>query len=345
MPDGRVGFVGTSWPERTQIAAFQAAGLRVQAICSGQLENARRVAAAFDIPEVYETWNDLIQAPSIDLVCVATPPFLHAEVAVAALEAGKHVLCEAPLMNVSEAEEMVAASRARPEQLAMMDFELRFVPTRQAVKRMICEEQLGRVLWIEIDYRSGDALDASLPWTWEHSLEQGGGMLNMVANHLLDLSTWMLGPIRRLSGQCTQAYPRRPHEETGTQRPVRADDHVQLLLEFEHGTLGTLTASTISASRKGMTMTVHGTEGALKIDQHERLWKVDFGSHADSPWIQLGSDVHAQHTRDPFTMGTESFAKELALALDQDAPSVPNAASFEDGLALQKLIASLEGIR
>src|SRR5687768_18491959 len=96
QPDIRVGFIGAGWTERIQIPCYRLAGLTAQAICASKPENARRVAANLEIPEVYNTWQELIRADSIDLVSIVTPPHLHAEIAIAALRAGKHVICEKP---------------------------------------------------------------------------------------------------------------------------------------------------------------------------------------------------------------------------------------------------------
>src|SRR3954470_5323721 len=116
----RVGFIGTGWTERIQIPCYQLAGLIPQAICSSKPENAQRVAAKMGIPQVYNSWQELIYADTVDLVSIVTPPHLHAEISIAALRAGKHVICEKPTaLSVAEAENMFAAAQASPNQLAI----------------------------------------------------------------------------------------------------------------------------------------------------------------------------------------------------------------------------------
>src|SRR5687768_1710503 len=103
----RVGFIGAGWTERIQIPCYRLAGLTAQAICSGKPENAKRVAEKLEIPQVFSSWQELIRSESVDLVSIVTPPHLHAEIAIAALRAGKHVICEKPTaLNVAEAENM-----------------------------------------------------------------------------------------------------------------------------------------------------------------------------------------------------------------------------------------------
>ena len=114
-----------------QIAAFKNAGLLAQGICSGKVANAQRIASQHDIPEIYEDWRAMIAAENIDLVSIVTPTWLHSEIAIAALQAGKHVLCEAPTLTVAEAERMLATAKLYPDQLALIDYELRYTPQRQ----------------------------------------------------------------------------------------------------------------------------------------------------------------------------------------------------------------------
>ena len=90
----RVGFIGAGWTERVQIPMFRRGGLVAQAISSGNPANAQRVAQQLTIPEVYPDWRALIASPTVDVVSIVTPPHLHAEMAIAALQAGKHVICE-----------------------------------------------------------------------------------------------------------------------------------------------------------------------------------------------------------------------------------------------------------
>src|SRR5215212_724302 len=123
----RVGVIGTGWAERIQIPMFRLGGLTVQAICSGNPDNAKQAAQNLNIPEVYPDWQTMLAADSVNLVSIVTPPHLHREIAVAALQAGKHVICEKPTaLNLAEAEAMLAGAQAAPGQLAIIDHELRF---------------------------------------------------------------------------------------------------------------------------------------------------------------------------------------------------------------------------
>jgi predicted dehydrogenase len=198
----RVGFVGSGWSDRVQIPVFRLGGLKPHAIASAHRANAERVAATHHLPEVYDDWQALVTSDSVEIVSICTPPDLHAEIAVAALAAGKHVICEKPTaLSVAEAEAMLAAAQAAPGQLAIMDHELRFHPQRLHMRQLIKEGYIGSVLQARFDRLGSERLDPKQPWSWGNDAARGGGMLGALGSHLLDLARWMIGRIESLTAQ------------------------------------------------------------------------------------------------------------------------------------------------
>jgi predicted dehydrogenase len=184
----RVGFIGTGWAERVQIPLFRLGGLTIQAICSGNPEKARQAAQKHQIPQVFETWQALVAADTVDLVSIVTPPPLHRSIALAALQAGKHVICQKPTaLNVEEAEAMLAAAQAAPNQLAIIDHELRFHPQRIHLRQLIKDGYIGHVLLVNIAAQSGSRLNPTTPWRWWDDATQGGGMLGYRQPHARSL--------------------------------------------------------------------------------------------------------------------------------------------------------------
>ncbi len=170
----RVGFIGAGWSERVQIPMFRLGGLTVQAITSGNPDNAQRAAKNLEIPEVYSTWQELVASPTVDVISIVAPPHLHRAIAVAALQAGKHVICEKPTaLNVAEAEAMLAAAQAAPNQLAIIDHELRFHPQRVYLRRLVKEGYIGSVLLVNISVLSGSRLNPATHWHWWSDAERG----------------------------------------------------------------------------------------------------------------------------------------------------------------------------
>ncbi len=117
------------------------------AVCSGRYENAQRTTTEFGIKHACKDYRELVALDDVSLVIVAAPPPLHHPATLAALDAGKHVLCEKPMaMNAREAREMTERAAARPHQLAIIDHELRFNPTRRRMKELIDEGFVARFI-------------------------------------------------------------------------------------------------------------------------------------------------------------------------------------------------------
>lgn len=342
----RVGFIGTGWTERVQIPTFRLGGLTIQAICSGRVENAQRVAASQEIPEVYEDWRDLIESDTVDIVSVVTPPDLHAQMAVAALQAGKHVICEKPTaLHVAQAEDMFAAAQAAPGQLAIIDHELRFHPQRAQLRKLLRDGYIGSPLYLELDGRYTRWLDPQKAWSWFSDSEQGGGILGALASHLFDYARWCYGRVDAISAQLQTANFLRPDPaQEGHQRRVTSDDAAHLMLQFGAGQQGRIAASAIHPQDLGMSILAMGTEGALRIDYADQLWGLRGRDFLHGEWKSLQVDVEdipREKLPDtgPSTIGTYCLAKQLAESITQHGePVLPDAASFYDGLVVQRAL-------
>jgi predicted dehydrogenase len=343
----RIGYIGAGWTDRVQIPAFTLGGLQPQAISSGHIANAQRVAKAHNIPEVYATWQELVAAPNVDIVSIVTPPDTHKEIAVAALQAGKHVICEKPMaLNVGEAEAMFAAAQAAPGQLAIIDHELRFHPLRMQMRQMIKEGAIGTVLRIELERLGPDRLDAGKAFTWWSDAARGGGMLNAVGSHLIDQARWCVGRIDGVAGQLQVGHYTRANAE-GHMQQVTADDHVDILVRFSHGIQGRIVASGLTPGGFGINTFVVGTEGALKLDNHEQLWHQAGLQGSGASWEPVRSkypvaDLSALPPNNPFAIGSFYLAQTLAASLPMGETALPDAASFYDGLVVQR---TLDGVR
>ena len=349
-PALRVGFVGSGWTDATQIPAFRLGGLIPQAIASADPDRARAVAARHGLPQVFATWQELISSPDVDIVSICTPPDLHQEIAVAALQAGKHVISEKPTaLNVAQAEAMLAAAQAAPEQLAIIDHELRFHPQRLQMRQMIKEGYVGSVLHVQLDRLGGERLNPALPWDWWCDVERGGGMLNALGSHLLDLARWLVGRIETITAQLQIGHLYRT-DAAGVVRQVTADDHAHLLLRFANGAQGSITASGLTPGGWGMSILVAGTEGALKLDNQDHLWGLcgpaypGGGTDAGAAWEPIRPRHHAPANlaqlpnQRPFAVGSLYLAQVLAMSLPMGEMLPADAASFYDGLVVQRAL-------
>ena len=340
----RVGFVGAGWSDRVQIPAFKQGGLTAQAIAASTPANAERVAARHGIPDVHASWQALIDNPAVDIVSICTPPALHTAIAVAALQAGKHVICEKPTaLNVAEAETMLAAAQAAPNQLAIVDHELRFHPQRLHLRQLIKEGYVGTLLHVQLDRLGAERLNAALPWNWWCDAEQGGGMLGAVGSHLIDLARWLVGRIESISAQLQIGHLYRTDPANGGMRPVTADDHAQLLVRFANGAQGAITVSGLTPGGYGMQILAVGSDGAVRLDNHDQLWGMRGDAFPGGEWEPI-RPRHAPANLDglpntgSFTVGTLYLAQTLAMSLPMGETMIAEAASFYDGLVVQRAL-------
>src|SRR5688572_27111263 len=179
----RIGIIGTGWGARVQAPTFRETGLSVVAIAGHNRERTRVVADDLGLRAV-DDWRDLVASPDVDLISIVTPPSEHREMALASLEAGKHVLLEKPTaLNALEAEELVSAASRNRDKLALIDHELRFLPSWREARERIGE--IGAVRYADVRYASPSRGDRSRAWNWWSDATRGGGILGAVGSHFV----------------------------------------------------------------------------------------------------------------------------------------------------------------
>lgn len=211
MSELKIVVVGAGFAARVvHLPGYQAAGAPVAAICDVVRERAQELADRFGIVSVYEDWREMIERERPDIVSVCLPNVLHHEVALAALAAGAHVLCEKPFaVTVAEAKEMFAAAR-RAGRLIMAGQHLRFEPGARAIKRVIESGALG-----EIYHAEANALRRLGIPTWgafHRKSASAGGALFDIGVHMLDQTLWLMGnpkPVR-VSAVTQRRFGHRP---------------------------------------------------------------------------------------------------------------------------------------
>jgi predicted dehydrogenase len=236
----RAGVIGLGYG-RAHVPGCQAAGVEVAAVCQRNRVQAELVARRYGVPKVFDRWEELVAQPEVNLVVVATPPYLHHPIALRALELGKHVLCEKPLaMNLREAREMAEAAAAA-KRVAVTSFNWRFTPGMQALARLTEEGAPGRVFQVVATWLGSRfaAPDASHPWRLDRTLS-GAGVLGDMGVHLIDLIRWRIGEFVRVCAQAATAYPEKATPQ-GT--PADAEDYVSFLGELSTGAQAMIQAS------------------------------------------------------------------------------------------------------
>lgn len=338
-----IGIIGTGFARKVQIPAFAACdGAKIVSVASGSAANAEATANEFGIGHFTGDWRETVMRDDVDLVCMTTPPDLHREMVLFALEHRKHILAEKPMaMNVVEAEEMTAAAK-NAGVLALIDHELRFQPGRQRAKAMLEAGEIGKVRHAKYSFRAPHRGDPSIAWNWWSDIAQGGGTLGAINSHVIDSLQWFLSTtISTVSCQLQTHVKQRPYD--GGFREVTTDDEANMLLRFSPGLVtddatGLASVSMIEQPGYMNRIEFFGTTGAMRVDHRGELY---IAKNGESEWTRIDSDLGTTLPGMPdtgFARGFLFFAPEIVKAVAEGRTTIENAATFEDGLAVQRVL-------
>ncbi len=216
-------------------------------------------------------WHALIEREDVDIIDICSPNRMHAEQLVAAMKAGKHIYCEKPLV-VSDAEAIQVAEAMKTwHGIGQVSFHNRFYPAPLKARQLIDEGFLGEITGFRGAYLHAGSLDASRPMGWKQMKSEGGGVLQDLGSHILDLMVWLLGPLESVMTATHILYPERIwHDERIT---VDAEDNVVALCKLANGAVGTIEASKIATGAEDeMRFEIHGTQGALRFNLMDTSW-------------------------------------------------------------------------
>jgi predicted dehydrogenase len=318
----------------------QVPDMRVVGIASPNIERARATATTFGIPDAAADHRQLLERTRPDLVLVVTPPHRHLEMVLDALDAGCHCVCEKPMaLDASETARMVAAAGLHPHRLTLIDHELRFLPTRLALKRLVAEGALGRVLHADYTVRSPGRRDATLPWNWWSDRTAGGGALGALGSHAVDALRWLLGEVAEARGQLANFVRERIDPTCGRARTVTSDDYAAAWPRLTSGTLVTVTISTVEGERVhrlGLT----GTEGSAEVTEQGPL-RVGRGGDPLTEvrcYDELPPSAELGIPEADWARAFLRLARSLAARIRAGESSLPGAATFEDGHRTQLVL-------
>lgn len=277
----RAAVIGASFAKAAYLPALRTIpDVELVALSSARIENARSVAGEFNIPNAYADWREMLDKHAVDLVGIATPTVYHAPMALAALAAGAHVICEKPMaMNSDESRQMLDKAESLGR-VHMIGHELRFNPNRRKIQRLIAEGAIGNIQHVNIVNISNTWGDpASRPeGDWWSLAEMGGGRLGANGSHQLDLLRFWLGDLGAISGQIATRVPDRRDKNTGAAWTATADDQLSFTAEMQSGALASVFLSGVARHTIGNHVQIFGSEGTIKLsDGEEKLWLARVG--------------------------------------------------------------------
>ena len=299
----RIGIIGSGWGSRVQAPIFREVG--------------------FDVVEIRGREWQRFADENVDVVSVVVPPAHHLEIAQAALAAGKHVICEKPTaLNVAQAEELAKSARAHSNQIAIIDHELRFLPSFR-----VAREQIRDVRYIEVRYSSPARGDRSREWSWFNDASEGGGVWGAVGSHFVDAIRYLVGEIEAVEAASFETIIK---ERSG--RAVTSDDVAAIHLRLTNGAIAMLSLSAVAAGQdEAATITIHGEIGAWRLTGEDLL----FAKPKEKYTRIAGGDLAARPGNSPGgAFGTGTFHLAQAWLRGELKP----AATFEDGLAQQRVL-------
>jgi predicted dehydrogenase len=363
------GFMGAAHSQGWRVAPrfFDLAATPEMAVLVGRDE--QRTAAAAENwgwAETSTSWRDTIARDDIDIIDIVTPGDSHAEIAIAALDAGKHVLCEKPLANtVAEAEAMAAAAERAAERgiRAMVGFTYRRVPAVTFARDLVAAGKIGTVRQVRAVYLQDWLSDAESPMTWrlDKSLA-GSGALGDIGAHAIDMAQFITGHrLTSVSGVLETLVAERPllaesHGLSGTasteRGQVTVDDLALFTGRFDDGVLGSFEATRFSTGRKNaLRIEIAGSEGALAFDL-EDLNSLQYYDATADPTTQGFTKILVTEPGHPYVsawwpaghmLGYEhGFSHQARDFVDAIVAGADPQPSFADGLQVQRVLDAVE---
>jgi predicted dehydrogenase len=283
----RVGFVGAgNNSRRHHIPKLKAQpGVELVAVANRSKESGERVAKEFGIARVAGDWREVVNAADVDAICIGTWPYTHCEMTIAALDAGKHVLCEARMaMNAAEGRRMLEAARKKPNlvtQLVPGPPTLELDPT---IARLVAEGYVGDVQAVEVHAtQQARFADVGEGLHWRQDVRLSG-------NNVLNMGIWYetmmrwVGPAKSVTAMTKIAVPRRK-DDTGAWHDVKVPDHVDILGRLAGGGVAHLRFSALTAFAPPAEAWIYGSEGTLRIEADAK--RLSGGRRGDKALAEL----------------------------------------------------------
>jgi predicted dehydrogenase len=324
----------------------------LKAVCARDAEKAQQFADRWGYESVETDWRKLLLRSDIDAVDICTPNHLHHEIAIAAAQAGKMILCEKPLARTAAEGRAMVEAVEQAGVPNMVWYNYRRVPAVTLAKRLVDEGRLGRIFHYRAVFLQDWTISADVPQggtaTWRLDVQAAGsGVTGDLLAHCIDTAVWLNGRITRVNAMTETFIKQRKHAETGQVQPVGIDDACAFLARFENGSLAVFESTRYARGHKALyTFEINGEHASIKWDLHD-LHRLEWFDHRDEGKLRGWRSIHVtDHGGDhPYMdrwwvpglqIGYEhSFVHQVAdflQALDSGQPASP---TFRDALLTQ----------
>lgn len=356
----RVGLVGYGFMGRAHANAYLRANdffdldreIVLQVACARNEERLRAFADRWGFADVETDWRRLVARDDVDLIDVCTPNDTHHDIAVAAAEADKMVLCEKPLArHTAEAEAMCeAVERAGVPNMVWYNY--RRVPAVTLAKQLVDEGRLGRIFHYRAVFLQDWTISADLPQggegLWRLDVKAAGsGVTGDLLAHCIDTAIWMNGPVTEVCAMTETFVKERLHNLTGKIEPVGIDDACAFLARFANGSLATFESTRYARGHKALyTFEINGEHASIAWDLHD-LHRLSYFDHRDESRVRGWRSIHVSDSEQPYMdkwwvpglqIGYEhTFVHQVADFVDGLAKGEPARPTFRDALETQRI--------
>jgi myo-inositol 2-dehydrogenase/D-chiro-inositol 1-dehydrogenase len=356
MKNLNIGLIGYGFMGRTHSNAFLQAPRFfdlpyrpvLKAVAARKEDRVKKFAENWGYESFDTDWRNLVVRKDIDVIDIASPNDTHREIAVAAANAGKMVMCEKPLgRSAKEAEDMVAAVEAAGVPNTVW-YNYRRVPAVTLIKQLLDEGKFGKIFHYRAKFLQDWTISQDLPqggeglWRLDVSVA-GSGVTGDLLAHNIDTALWLNGPITEVSAMTETFIKERTHTLTGKLEPVGIDDASAVLCRFENGSLGMFEATRYARGHKALyTLEVNGEKTSARWDLHD-LHRLQYFDHHDEGRVRGWRSVHITDGDQPYMkhwwvpglqIGYEhTFIHQFADFVEAAAGGKALPPTFRDGLA------------
>ena len=324
----------------------------LKAVCARNREKAQEFADVWGYESVETDWKKLIARDDIDAIDICTPNNVHREIAVAAAEAGKMILCEKPLaMDSEEGEQMVRAVE-KAGVANMVWYNYRRVPAVTLAKQLIDEGRLGKIFHFRTvflqDYTIADDVPQGGAGLWRLDANvAGSGVTGDLLAHNIDTAMWLNGHLQKVSAMTETFVKERVHVESGKKEPVGIDDAAAFIARFSNGSLATFEATRYARGHKALyTFEINGEKASIQWDLHD-LHRLSYFDHRDESRVRGWRSIHVTDGDHPYMghwwvpglqIGYEhTFVHQVADFLSGLSKGEAVAPTFADALKTQRV--------
>jgi len=322
----------------------------LKTICGLEEKEAKAFASRWGFESYVTDWHKVMDDKSIDVVDICVPNNYHAELAIAAAQAGKMIICEKPLARTgAEAEPMVKAVE-KAGVPNMVSFNYRRIPAVMMAKQLIDSGKLGRIFHYRANFLQDWTISAKVPQggmaTWRLDVKAAGsGVTGDLLAHCIDTALWQNGPITSVCAMTETFVKERMNVDTGKVAPVGIDDACTFFCRFGNGSMGNFESTRYARGHKALyTFEINGEHASIAWDLHD-LNRLSYFDHRDESLVRGWRSIHVTDGDMPYmshwwvpglSVGYEhSFVHQLAEFMENAAKGKPTAPTFRDALATQ----------